>query len=76
MGSKSAPAPAPAPAAPAPSVAPAMPDRTGEPANRNVALRADQSAAKASLMSSDMAPSDVDPLTQRKALTGGASLMG
>ncbi len=74
MGSKSAPAPAPAAPAPAPVVAAAEPDKSAEPANRNVALRADQATAKSNLMSTE-APADVDPLTQRKAL-GGASLMG
>lgn len=74
MGRKSSPAPA--TAAPAPTAtAVAGPDKTAEPANRAAVVRADSNSGKSNLMASDLGPADVDPLSQRKTLSGSASLM-
>jgi hypothetical protein len=75
MGRKSSSTPA---ATPTP-VATAAPTETAtmEPANRAAVTRADTHASKSKLMASDLGPADVDPLTQRKTLSGGsANLMG
>lgn len=71
MGKSAAPAPTPPPATPVPQVIES--GRTEDPANRPVVRRDDADAAQASLLSEGQAAADVDPLTQRKQMSGGSA---